>query len=71
MYRAKDAGRNTVVYFETDMQETVRARLALEQDLHQAIAQGELRLLLQPQVDRNGSWSAPKRCCAGSTRPAA
>jgi len=70
MYRAKDAGRNTVVYFEADMQETVRARLTLEQDLHQAIAQDELRLLLQPQVDRNGSlvgaeallrWQHPTR----------
>jgi diguanylate cyclase (GGDEF)-like protein/PAS domain S-box-containing protein len=70
MYRAKDAGRNTVVYFQPDMQETVRARLALEQDLHQAVAQGELRLLLQPQVDRNGSlvgaeallrWQHPTR----------
>jgi diguanylate cyclase (GGDEF)-like protein/PAS domain S-box-containing protein len=54
MYRAKDAGRNAVVYFESAMQESVQARLALEQDLHQAIAQNELRLFLQPQVDANG-----------------
>ena len=54
MYRAKDAGRNTVVYFEPAMQENVQARLALEQDLHLAIDQNELRLFLQPQVDRNG-----------------
>ncbi len=54
MYRAKDAGRNSVVYFESAMQESVQARLALEQDLHQAIAQNELRLYLQPQVDGNG-----------------
>ena len=51
MYRAKDAGRNAVVYFESTMQENVRARLALEQDLHQAISQNELSLYLQPQVD--------------------
>ena len=54
MYRAKDAGRNTVVYFEAAMQENVQARLALEQDLHVAISQGQLRLFLQPQVDGNG-----------------
>jgi diguanylate cyclase (GGDEF)-like protein/PAS domain S-box-containing protein len=54
MYRAKDAGRNAVVYFESAMQESVQARLALEQDLHHAIAQNELRLFLQPQVDSNG-----------------
>ncbi len=51
MYRAKDAGRNAVVYFEAAMQENVRARLALEQDLHQAISQNELSLYLQPQVN--------------------
>ena len=51
MYRAKDAGRNAVVYFEAAMEENVRARLALEQDLHQAISQNELGLYLQPQVD--------------------
>jgi diguanylate cyclase (GGDEF)-like protein/PAS domain S-box-containing protein len=54
MYRAKDAGRNAVVYFEAAMQDSVRARLALEQDLHHAIADNELRLYLQPQVDCNG-----------------
>jgi EAL domain-containing protein (putative c-di-GMP-specific phosphodiesterase class I) len=51
MYRAKEGGRNAVVYFETAMQESVQARMALEQDLHHAIAQNELRLFLQPQVD--------------------
>jgi len=51
MYRAKEGGRNAVVYFETAMQEIVQARMALEQDLHHAIAQNELRLFLQPQVD--------------------
>ena len=55
MYRAKDAGRNSVVYFEAAMQESVQARLALEQDLHQAIGRQQLRVFLQPQVDCNGS----------------
>ena len=55
MYRAKDAGRNAVVYFEFAMQESVQARLMLEQDLHHAIAQNELQLFLQPQVDAQGN----------------
>ena len=70
MYRAKEGGRNAVVYFETEMQESVRARLALEQDLHLAIAQGQLRLFLQPQVDADSQlvgaealvrWQHPTR----------
>ncbi len=70
MYRAKEAGRNAVIYFETAMQEHVRARLALEQDLHRAIAARELCLYLQPQIDRHGRlvgaealvrWRHPER----------
>ncbi len=70
MYRAKDAGRNAVVYFEAAMQDSVRARLALEQDLHRAIADKELLLYLQPQVDAHGHlvgaeallrWQHPSR----------
>jgi diguanylate cyclase (GGDEF)-like protein/PAS domain S-box-containing protein len=70
MYRAKDAGRNAVVYFEAAMQDSVRARLALEQDLHRAIADKELLLYLQPQVDAHGRlvgaeallrWQHPSR----------
>ncbi len=77
MYRAKEAGRNAVIYFESAMQEHVRARLALEQDLHRAIAARELCLYLQPQIDRNGRlvgaealvrWRHPER---GLIAPAA
>ena len=56
MYRAKEAGRNTVSYFEPAMQEAVQARFALEHDLRQALARNEMRLLLQPQVDGQGRF---------------
>ncbi|NJM11380.1 MAG: EAL domain-containing protein [Synechococcaceae cyanobacterium SM1_2_3] len=56
LYRAKEAGRNSVSYFEPAMQEAVQARFALEHDLRQALARGEMRLFLQPQVDRQGRW---------------
>lgn len=56
MYRAKDAGRNTVCYFEPDMQEAVQARFVLEHDLRQALTRNEMRLLLQPQVDGQGRF---------------
>ena len=56
MYRAKEAGRNTVSYFEPDMQEAVQARFVLEHDLRQALTRNEMRLLLQPQVDGQGRF---------------
>ncbi|MCC8998347.1 MAG: EAL domain-containing protein [Candidatus Contendobacter sp.] len=56
MYRAKEAGRNTVSYFEPDMQEAVQARFVLEHDLRQALTRNEMRLFLQPQVDGQGRF---------------
>lgn len=53
MYQAKEAGRNTVCYFEPAMQETVQARFAMERDLREALTHGEMRLFLQPQVDHD------------------
>ena len=51
MYRAKSAGRNTVRFFETGMQEVLNQRLQLETELRQALANHEFRLHLQPQFD--------------------
>jgi EAL domain-containing protein (putative c-di-GMP-specific phosphodiesterase class I) len=51
MYQAKAAGRNTVRFFDPDMQSSVDARAALEHDLRHALAQDELRLYFQPQVN--------------------
>jgi diguanylate cyclase (GGDEF)-like protein len=51
MYKAKDAGRNTLRFFSTAMQSAVETRAALEADLRHAVARGELRLLYQVQVD--------------------
>jgi diguanylate cyclase (GGDEF)-like protein/PAS domain S-box-containing protein len=54
MYRAKAAGRNRIVYFEAAMQAEVEDRLALEQDLKNAIEAGQMRVFVQPQVDEAG-----------------
>ena len=51
MYRAKNAGKNTLRLFTPDMQQAVTARAALEADLRQALAQEEFLLHYQPQVD--------------------
>jgi diguanylate cyclase (GGDEF)-like protein/PAS domain S-box-containing protein len=51
MYHAKDAGRNCVQVFRDEMDTEVRERLALEVDLKQAIARGELVNYYQPIID--------------------
>jgi diguanylate cyclase (GGDEF)-like protein/PAS domain S-box-containing protein len=54
MYRAKSTGRNRVAFFELTMQHEVEERLALEQELNEALATGQLRLHVQSQVDAHG-----------------
>jgi diguanylate cyclase (GGDEF)-like protein len=51
MYRAKDRGRNCFEIYSVDMNAAAEARLALEGDLHQAIDNGQLRVVYQPQID--------------------
>jgi diguanylate cyclase (GGDEF)-like protein/PAS domain S-box-containing protein len=54
MYQAKSAGRNAIRFFDPAMQAAVSGRAALEQELRSALAQRELLLYYQPQVDRHG-----------------
>ena len=54
MYQAKAAGRNTLRFFDPTMQSVVTARVALEGDIRQGIAKGELLLYYQPQIARDG-----------------
>ncbi|MGZ8303547.1 MAG: putative bifunctional diguanylate cyclase/phosphodiesterase [Telluria sp.] len=51
MYKAKDAGRNTMRFFSAAMQFAVESRAALEADLRSAVSGGQLRLHYQIQVD--------------------
>ena len=51
MYKAKDAGRNTVRFFNPAMQLAVETHAALEADLRHAIADQQLHLYYQIQVD--------------------
>ena len=70
MYQAKTAGRNTLRFFDPDMQAVVTARAALETDLRAALAQDEFLLHFQPQMHDSGRcvgvealvrWAHPKR----------
>ena len=49
--RAKNEGRGIYRFFEASMGATVRDRRLLENDLRNAIARNELRLVYQPQKD--------------------
>jgi len=70
LYQAKDAGRNSVRFFNPDMQAAIDSRTVLEAALHQALEHGEFQLHYQPQVDRHGDligaeallrWLSPSR----------
>jgi diguanylate cyclase (GGDEF)-like protein len=51
MYRAKDAGRNCVAFFDNSMHERIAHRLAVETALYRALDRRELRLFHQPILD--------------------
>jgi diguanylate cyclase (GGDEF)-like protein/PAS domain S-box-containing protein len=53
LYQAKNAGRNTSRFFNPDMQAAIDARAAMESALRRGIAQHELKLYCQPQMDAN------------------
>ncbi len=51
MYQAKDAGRNTVRFFDPQMQMVVLERIALERELEDAIGLEQFVVHYQPQVN--------------------
>ena len=70
MYQAKAAGRNTLRFFDPQMQARINARAEMEGELYLAIENHEFRLYYQPQVDCSGRcvgvevlirWPSPRR----------
>ncbi len=70
MYQAKAAGRNTMQFFDTDMQAVVSARTALEAEMRSGIKNAQFLLYFQAQVDAAGlptgaealvRWQHPQR----------
>jgi diguanylate cyclase (GGDEF)-like protein/PAS domain S-box-containing protein len=57
MYQAKAAGRDSLRFFDPEMQAEITARAALDNDLRDALRDGQFRLYYQPQVDRTGNWT--------------
>lgn len=54
MYQAKKAGRNTLRFFDPQMQESINARVLLEAELRHALAKQQFQLYYQIQVDQLG-----------------
>jgi diguanylate cyclase (GGDEF)-like protein/PAS domain S-box-containing protein len=52
MYQSKNAGRNTLRFFDPAMQAALEERSALETDLRQALKHQQLLLYYQPQMDK-------------------
>ncbi len=52
MYQAKKSGRNTFRFFDQQMQEAIRIRVSMERELEKAIANQQLELYYQIQVDK-------------------
>ncbi|MBX9959397.1 MAG: EAL domain-containing protein [Burkholderiaceae bacterium] len=70
MYQAKNAGRNTIRFYDPRMQSLLLARADLERDLRAALQQDQFVLHYQPQVQRGGlvagaeallRWQHPQR----------
>ncbi len=70
MYQAKKMGRNTLCFFDPNMQEAINIRAALEVDLRKALDNKQFELYYQVQVDRLGKalgaealirWIHPER----------
>jgi len=51
LYQAKISGRDKLRFFDPTMQNALEQRFTLEASLHKAVAQKQLRLYYQPQLD--------------------
>jgi diguanylate cyclase (GGDEF)-like protein/PAS domain S-box-containing protein len=70
MYHAKKNGRNTLEFFDPDMQESIIKRARMESELHAALESQQFQLYYQLQVDSSGQalgaealirWNHPER----------
>ncbi len=70
MYQAKAAGRNTIRFYDPEMQVVISARVQLEADLRHGLKQHEFDLVYQSQTDGAGHttgaealirWRHPRR----------
>lgn len=53
MYQAKNAGRNTLRFYDPEMQASVEARSVMENDLRVALKEEQFKMFYQMQVDHS------------------
>ena len=58
MFKAKSAGRSQFRHFDPAVESALRERAVLEQDLRRAMAEGQLQLYYQAQLDGGGQLVA-------------
>ncbi len=51
MYRVKEAGRNSIAFFNETMADQVKSQLLLEGELHRAVEEQQFELVYQAKVD--------------------
>jgi diguanylate cyclase (GGDEF)-like protein/PAS domain S-box-containing protein len=51
LYRSKESGRDQFRFYSAEMDTAVRERVAISEELHAALKNGELELYYQPQVE--------------------
>jgi len=70
MYHAKAAGRNTLRFFDPEMQAIAAQRFALQNEIREALQQQQFQLYYQPQINHAGKvvgaealirWLHPQR----------
>lgn len=70
MYRSKETGRNSLSFFDPQMESSLKARTDLEDSIRKGIENGEFLLYYQPQVNGQGKaegvealvrWNHPQR----------
>ena len=70
LYQSKQTGRGKQTFFIPEMDQALQSRRSLETDLRNALADGDLRMVYQPQVDLHGRigaveallrWTHPER----------
>jgi diguanylate cyclase (GGDEF)-like protein/PAS domain S-box-containing protein len=70
MYKSKDAGRNTLSFFDPEMERSLKERALMEEEIRRGIDEEQFILYYQPQVDEKGivyaaevliRWNHPER----------
>lgn len=63
MYQAKSLGKNSICFFELEMQRSIDHRLHLESKMREAIKRNGFELRFQPKIDHTGKLIGAESLC--------